>query len=732
MRRSLRRGRRSGCPTATAGGGNLPLELDSFVGREADLGRLAALLARARLVTVTGPGGIGKSRTAARAAAGRAAPDGVWRVDLSGLREPGLVAYAVLEALALTDRMSRPPRQMLREHLAGRRPLLLLDGYEHVVDECACLVGELLRAAPGLRVLAAGRRPLGVEGERVLPLGPLPVREAVALLCERATAAGFPPEAAPGVLDELCGRLDGVPLAVELAAGRLRALSPGQLLGRLDRDAGGLGVLTGGGQGAPARHRALRTTIGWSHELCTLEERLLWARLSVFSGPFELEAAEYVCGGAGLEPGAVLDLLDELIAQSVVAREEYAGAVRYRMLAAVRDYGAGWLDAAGESGRLRRRHRDWYTGLATSGELDWFSPRQAEVAERIEAELPNLRAALDYCLSEPGETHLGHYLAGTLWFYWVGCGRLAEGRHWLERCARLVPEAAVTGAPPGADGPVRGRTQAWLKALWVLGYVAVLQGDTGPALRALGECRSAAERGGHTAAVAYAVHRTGCVALVGDDLPRAERLLRAALRRYREAGELNSNVLMAQVELAMAVAFQGDLPTAAELCRDVRRVCEDHGERWTLAYALFVLAYVAWASGDTAGARRLLGECLAIDHAFHDMLGSVLAIELLALVTVAEGDAEEAALLQGAAGRMWPSVGLPLFGSDSYGAPHRLCARLVRERIGERRYAELLGAGARLPTDAAVERALGAGAGKDLRPAASGARVRRGDGGPQG
>ena len=666
--------------------GNLPLELNAFVGRSAELAGLEGALGTARLVTVTGAGGVGKSRLAARAAVRCAPRDGVWWVELAPVRDPEFVDYAVVEALGLTDHTTRLPRETLLAHLVERQLLLVLDGFEHLVEACAGLVGELLGQLPGLRVLAVGRRPLGVAGERGFPLAPLTEDEAVGLLLSRAAEQG--PAVADGPeLREVCRRLDGIPLAVELAAGRLRALSPGQLLERLDDR---FRLLTGGRRDALPRHRTLRLAIGWSHELCTPQERLLWSRLSVFAGQFELEAVEYVCSGHGLEAEDVLDVLAELLAQSLVAREETPAGVRYRMLDTVRAYGADWLEAAGDAARLRRRHRDWYLGLATWCELDWFSPRQNEVAARVEAELPNLRSALEHCLAEPEAAYLGQYLAGSLWFYWAGCGRLSEGRHWLEQVVQLDS----------------GHERSRLKALWVLGYVAILQGDTVPALAALHECREEAEGAGDATAVAYAEHRTGCLALVTDDMARAESLLRTALDRYREIGELNSNVLMGQVELAMARAFQGDLPDAVRLCEDVRRVCEDHGERWTRTYALYVLAYAAWADGDPTRARTLLTDCLAGAHSFHDLLGSVLAVELLALVTAVQGDAAEAAVLQGAAARMWPSVGLRLFGSAHYNAPHELCEAMAREHLGDERYEECVAEGARLVREAAVSRAL--------------------------
>ncbi|MFD9908555.1 ATP-binding protein [Streptomyces sp. NPDC059063] len=708
MRRSQRPdGRRNDSSPQPRTPGNLPAELTAFVGRTAELAALTDALASARLVTVTGVGGVGKSRLAVRAAAAVRPRDGAWLVELAPVRDPHLVEHALAGALDLTDHTSRSPRQVLLDRLSGRELLLVVDGFEHLVDATASLVRELLLRCPGLRVLAAGRRPLGAESERVFPLAPMPEADAAALFADRA-AACLPGFALDGgdradVL-ELCRRLDGIPLAVELAAGRLRALSPGQLLSRLDDR---FRLLSGTRRDALPRHQTLRTAIGWSHELCTAQERLLWARLSVFSGPFDLEAVEYVCSGEGLHADDVLDVVDELLAQSVLAREESPTGVRYRMLDTVRAYGADWLAATGDAERMRRRHRDWYMGLATWCELDWFSPRQEAVATLVECELPNLRAALEFCLTDPDETHLGQYLAGTLWFCWVGCGRLAEGRHWLDRAVELE----------GTHEDSR------LKALWVLGYVAILQGDTVPALSALQECKDTAELTGSPVAAAYAVHRLGCLALVTDDMPRAERLLRAALDAYRRIGELNSNVLMGQVELAMALAFQGALGDAVELCEEVRQVCEDHGERWALAYALYVLGYAAWTRGEPDLARDLVTRCLDLDHTFHDLLGTVLAVELLALFTVAEGDAAEAAVLQGVASRIWPSVGLALFGSEYFGGPHALCEAKARERLGDERYEACVRSGAELGRDAAVARALGG----HRAPVAEGRQPRRGD-----
>ncbi|MGW6540972.1 ATP-binding protein [Streptomyces sp. NPDC055051] len=667
----------------------LPAELNRFVGRTDEQAELAALLSESRLVTILGVGGVGKTRLALRAAATAQKRYGeeVRLAELAPLRDPELVEHALVEALGLTDHTLRGPREVLLEHLADRRLLLLVDGFEHLVEVCAPLVRDLLAAAPGLTVLATGRRPLRVPGEAVLILAPMDEPDAVALLAERAARAGAPAVPDEAAARELCRRLDGIPLALELAAGRLPLLSVEQLLVRLDDR---FRLLGDGGRGVLPRHRTLRTAIGWSHELCTPEERLLWARLSVFAGPFDLEAVEYVCGGPDLPQEGILDVLGGLLAQSLLAREDTAAGPGYRMLDTVAAYGAEWLAALGDTERMRRRHRDWYMGLATWCELEWFSPRQEEVAARTAAALPNLRAALDVCLELPEDAHLAQHLAGTLWFAWVGCGRLSEGRHWLDRALALESE----------------HEDARLKALWVLGYVAVLQGDPTAAVAALHSCRERARASRNRLAEAYATHRLGCLALLSDDFPRAEVLLGRALDAYAELGELNSNVLMGRVELAMARAFRGDLEGAAMICREVREVCEERGERWSRAYALYVLAFSAWTRGALPEARELLVECLTINHLFRDQVGVVLAVELLALVTVSEGDPVEAAVLQGAALPVWDTVGVQLFGSGSFDGPRALCAGRAVEELGAERYEESFRLGQGLSLDEAVERAV--------------------------
>ncbi len=672
------------------------------------------MLTTSRLVTVVGPGGVGKSRLALRAAAtGTAEPprDGTWVVECSLVRDPELLVHAVAEALRVTDGTARPPVDILITHLRERSLLLVLDGCEHLVDRCAALVGRLLAEAPGLRILATSRQPLGIGGEYLLQVPPLPTEgpepEAVQLFVQRAAAVapGFAlTDANRQAVTALCHRLDGIPLALELAAGRLRVLGVEQITERLnDR----FRVLTGGSRTALPRHQTLRTAIGWSHELCTPAERLLWARISVFAGGFDLDAAEYVCAGDGLRADEVLDLLSELVAKSIVLREEDAPdrdpsrAARYRMLDTLREYGARWLRDAGAEPLLRRRHRDWYLGLATWGEIEWFSARQVQTSDRTHLAQANLRAALDYCLSEPGEEQIAQYLTGTLWYFWVGCGHLGEGRHWLERALAL------------SDEP----TEARAKALWVTGYMATLQGDLGAARPLLEECHRQALETGDDRALAYAVHRQGCAALIGDELPRAVELFEEALWHYEKLGELNSNVVMAMFELGLAMTFQGDTRGGEAWMAKVMDVCEEFGEQWAHAYGLFASAYSEWLLGDLRTARARARKCLRINHTFRDLVGVVLGMEMLALLATepdeegAPGDLAEARLLQGAANGIWRKVGVPLFGSRSFNAAHEVCEARVLDALSEEESAESFRLGTLLDLDAAVERALRGGSG---------------------
>ena len=689
-----------------------------LVGRRPELEALSGLLRTARLVTITGVGGVGKTRLALTAAelGKRRFRDGFRVVPLSPLADGALLAHTVAEAVGLTDQTTRPLPQVLAEHLADRRMLLVLDSCEHLVAGCARLAASLLAAAPGLTIIATSRQALGATGERTLRLAPLPLTAAAKRLATPTTGSGRPVESDavtlfaqraeavhPGFsinadnradVIELCRRLDGLPLAIELAAVHLHNMSPRELLDRLaDRFV----LLDAGRRANPPRHQRLLTTIGWSHELCAGDERLAWARLSVLAGGFDLEAARAVCSDECLPAEAVRAVLARLVDKSILIDDGPPApgrGRRYRMLDTLREYGARWLADLGQTEAVRARMCEYYLRLARRGEQAWLGPDQAGWFTRMSLEHANLRAALEYSLGDTEQdAEAGLDLAGTLWFFWVGAGHLAEGRHYLER------------ALEAENGPGVGAATA--KALWVLGYIAVLQGDLATAISLLIRCRALARVEGDAAAEAYAVHRLGCAALLGDHHSRAAALFTDALGRYAALGELNSNVLMAWIELAMTAAFGGDLERAVDLCEQARALCDEYGERWARSYAIYVLAFAAFKQGERTRAAALARECLRTSHAFHDLIAVVLAIELLALCAATAGSADRAARLQGAAGRIWKTVGVPLFGSAYFGAAHQKCRELAYAVLGEHAYQDAYQDGARLDLDEAVARALG-------------------------
>ncbi|MGW7416184.1 AfsR/SARP family transcriptional regulator [Streptomyces sp. NPDC054863] len=722
--------------------GNLPTELTSFVGREHELDRVRDLLATDRLVTLTGVGGVGKTRLGLRAALNLqpAFRDGVWLVGLAGLSDPGLVPHAVAEALGIHDQTGRAPPASLIRHLRDRQVLLVLDDCEHLLNACAVLVDTLLRAATNLRVVATSRQPLGIDGEQIFPVAPLrvlpdtprtregpvrpesdhegPVRPeedhaeparheadhaeparpeededapAVTLFAHRARAAvpcGFPmsPEI-KATVTRICQRLDGIPLAIELAAGRLRSLSPEQLLARLDDR---FRVLTTARPTALPRHQTLQATVCWSFHLCTDDERLLWARLSTFTDTFDLEAAEAVCAGEDLPTKEVLDLVDGLVDKSVLIRERSEGGIRFRLLETLREYGRKQICDAGLRTALRRRHRDHYLALAEQGESEWFGAGQADWADRLRWEHANFREALGFSFSTPGEGLAGARLAAALYPFWVACGYVEEAQRWLDRALCLARE------------PSRERA----KALWVMSRIAYLRGDITESVARSAECRELAGRLGDDPAMAHGTHMAGAAALLRDEPRHALLLLEEALDRYASLGDMNSMVIMAQTQLAMASVFLGEPDQAVEHCRKARSICAAHDEKWTLAYALYVQAFAEWAGGDRVVAARHARECLRMKRDFRDRLGMAMTVDLLGWIAAADGESHRAAVLLGAAEEEWNTVGVPWFGSAYWRAPHDEGERRAREALGHEAFEAASLQGARLPPGRVVALAL--------------------------
>jgi predicted ATPase len=481
--------------------GRLRGELTEFVGRRWELALVRQELGDARLVTLTGPGGIGKTRLALQAAVGarRAFADGVWLAELAGLRDPALLVPEVARSLGLSDRSGRWAVAALADYLQGKQVLLVLDGCEHLADGCAVLADALLRACPGLRIIATSRHVLGVAGEVTVTVPPMTVPaeadpdgpeellrfEAVRLFTARAAAVlpGFALDAGSGpVVAGVCRALDGIPLAVELAAVRLRSLSLMQILSRLDSR---FELLSGGGPADQPHHRTLQAAMEWSYGLLTEAEQAMWRRVSVFAGSFDLDAAEGVCPGEEIAPEAVLDLIDGLVAKSILSRGQGDGNVRYRLLDTIGEFGLRKLRARGGEGRLRVCHRDWYAALAARQEA--LGPRRARWIASLATEHENLRAALEFSLSHPQEVAAGAELACDLWRYWETHGHLTEGRRILAAVLEKLEQTAE----------VRPRV------LWVAGYLAIVQADFAASRTLLETGLSAARSAGDISAMAH-------------------------------------------------------------------------------------------------------------------------------------------------------------------------------------------------------------------------------------
>ncbi|MBP2327576.1 putative ATPase/DNA-binding NarL/FixJ family response regulator [Kibdelosporangium banguiense] len=692
--------------------GNLPAEVTSFVDRRREISEARRLLSASRLLTLTGAGGVGKTRLALRVAAGvrRAFAHGVWLVELAGLRDRTLVAHTVVQALEIHDDTGREPLGLLVDFLRDRQVLLVVDNCEHLVGECAVLADLVLRGAAGLRILATSRETLRVSGEQVLPVDPLsvgppnasrPARTgpgdagdgAVVLFAERAVAV-VPAFAVTAENQEqvagICRRLDGLPLAIELAAARLRVFSAHQILARLDDR---FGLLTTGPRTVSARHRTLRAVIDWSFQLCSPDEQAVWARASVFAGSFGLPAAEEVCAGEDLPADSIVELLAGLVDKSILIRDNHSTQTRYRFLETLQQYGQNELRQAGQQDRLRRRHADWYLHLAEQGEREWFGRDQAAWLRRLRLEHANLRLALEFHLTRPGQTQAGLRLAAALSFYWGHSAALTEGRQWLDRALALHAE------------PSRHRA----KALCAIGFIASHQGHLQAAVRWLEEAQELARQVGDASILAWATERLGTSAMFSGDLDRAAPLLEQALARYQALGEPdNLGAVLARLALAGTRVLRGDLAGTVELSQEARIICRAHGDRTYLAYALTLLGRAQWAGGNLAEAARSAQEALRLRRSVPDPVALMLSVELVAWIAETAGEHERAAVLLGAAHYITRTFGISgLLHSAAFAVPHRECQARTRQALGTPAFEAAFQRGTELDLDQVIAYTLG-------------------------
>jgi len=687
-----------------------------LVGRQDELRHIGGILADRRLVTIVGPGGVGKTRVALVAAAQAAAsyPDGPWIVELSGLRDAALLPNTVASVLGLPEQDSRSALDSLLEYLRDRRLLLILDTCEHVLDACADLAQAVLREAPGVCVLATSRQPLDMAAEHTFPIGPLPVPEgdrpasgtgsgdAVELFTLRAAAVvpGFEVTADNAAdVTSVCRRLDGIPLAIELAAVQLRALPLPELVSRLDHR---FAVLAGGRPGALPRHQTLRTAIVWSHELCAQAERRLWARLSVFAGSFSLGAAEEVCAETALERPDVVSALIGLVDKSVVLRE----GERYRMLDTLREFGAEQLESSGELASCRARHISRYLAKAQYFGGHFTGEDQMDRYHELRETHANLRAALEYAL-EPGSRSAEPLLAGSaggsgaagpaggpaavatavaqddrwragtdlacsLYGYWQISGLLSEGGYWLSKALDVFTE-------PGHERA---------HALVSRGFLRSFQGD---GLNSLADCEAgtamARELGDDPVAARGYAYLTLTLTFLGrhDEAARAGEKARA---RLRACGDV-SGELMLLAMLGHMYQLAGRPAECIAVCDEgLRMLGPDSREQWMQSYLLFVSGVGLFQlPGREADCDTVLRKALAGKQALGDVIGMGYALDVLGWLQLKLGSPAKTAWLLGAADPLWERGGGERFsGTVIMLGLHEQAVRAARDALGGQRY----------------------------------------------
>ena len=705
----------------------LPADVSGFVGRSGELARLAGLLSCARLVTVAGPGGVGKTRLALRAAANAVPADGSCLVELSGLTDPELLPDTVALRLGLQRAGAASWLEVVLSELRGKKLLLILDTCEHLTAASARFVKTVLRESSDIRILATSRQPLHVPGEEVLRLGPLPVPssdsgvtsdagsgDAVELFAQRAAAAvsGFritEPDL-PDVI-RLCGRLDGIPLAIELAAVRVRALPITELAARIEA---GIEAGTGTRRGSTDRHQTLHAAIEWSYGLCDDAEKAAWRRLSVFAGSFDMAVARDVIAafratGEDLRPEQADEVLSGLVDKSVVLP---AGAGRYRLLDSVREYGAARLADAGEDTECRTRHLTRYLSLTRDFSHRLVADGQQERLGQLRAEYANIRGALEYGLTgdcpktDPDEAaaraRAAAKLAAVLFPYWVMSGSIREGMRWQDKTLDRFRE----------QSPERASALANLSLLGTTVGVAEAAGQASEAIvmaARLGDDRTHAR--GYLA-LHFALTTAGC---------HQEALEAAKQARWRlEALGAEHALRTLDMQLALTYVHARNFDAALEHAQRLLRGLGP-GERWLRgnAHALSALAYYP-QPGRQAECESAVNAALRATQEISNLVGEAYSLEVLAWLAADAGRCQRAAWLLGAAQSLWERTGGRLSGSVVLEGYHQRSAAMAEATLGPAKYAELHTAGAAKPIAQIVTLAIG---GADVLPGLPGPRA---------
>ncbi|RDI13086.1 putative ATPase [Rhodococcus sp. AG1013] len=693
--------------------GNLPAESTSFIGRRRELAEARRLLSASRLVTLTGIGGVGKTRLAVRTAedSRRAFPDGVWFVALGELHDSTLLAETVAATLGLADQPGRSSSRHLIDHLSTTRTLLVLDDCEHVLDAVAELAEALLRTCPELRILGTSREVLGVVGEQVMRVPPLtvpdaqripslealPQYEAVTLFVTRATA-GRPDfaltEANCAAVAGICSRLDGLPLAIELAAVRIRAMSAEQILQRLtDR----YQLLTAGSRVAPTRKQTLRACVDWSYDLCEEREQKLWTWLSVFAGSFELDAAEGICPDE-LVADDFLDAVASLVDKSILVREQVGEVVRLGMAETIRVYGRERLRESGDYAWFLRRHLDWYERLVLRAASDWIGPHQTQWIARLDREQPNLRDCLAFSLTDAvvaSDPDISARIVNAMFLFWSCRGLLTEARHWMGRCL-------TSSDTMQAEERV---VMSYFDSL-----LAGMQGQLDEAAARVTECCSLAEQLGDAESIEIANYANGYLAVFRGDLAAAVEPFRAALTSDPDLGRSwrRTAILLGSLpSLALVSGLLGDEGTAVACHERVLEITTPLGESYFRAYSLWALGVIALRAGELDRAAALTEQALRLIWQIHVQVMTGWCLESLAWIAIRGGNPKGAAVLMGAAETLARTAGSASVTLPYLLGYHDKCAQSTREALGDRAYGVALRTGADMSLGEAVAYALG-------------------------
>lgn len=695
--------------TAAKGLGNLRLQLTSFVGRRREIANVREAMAESRLVTLIGPGGVGKTRLALHIGSmvRQSFEDGVWLVDLAPLNDPGLVPEALISALEIRTTSVQSAVDQLGAHLSERHLLVLLDNCEHVLPGCRLLVEYLLENSPRLCVLATSREHLGVKGERVVPVLPFELPQAdevldetavrrldsLAFLYDRAKASSPDFRITNENISaaaELCVQLDGIPLALELAASRLRSLSVPQLLERVKSR---FAILTSGSPTAPPRQQTLRALIDWSHDRCTMEEKVLWRRMSVFAGSADLDAIEYICSDSNLSQGSILGVVDSLVSKSILIALVTPNNVRYKVLETIRQYALERAQDVGEEATLRRRHGQYYLELSQSSAEQFWSPKQNEWISRLRSEHENIRAALAYFTTPTESIELSALkLVTALRFHWMVGGYLSEGRRWLD----LVLKASTD------HGIERGR------ALCVAAWASLVQGDLAGTHERLKECALLLEElktAGNISEsdfddIETQIQTWSSTLLLFEGNPSAAAsMFEEALARNRAADRTEGTMLVLY-QLSITYALLPDFSKAEDVSAGSIKLSDKVGETYARSVTLWSKGYSAWAQGKPERALEYAYESLGRALFFDDKVVTALNLEVISSALAERTKYEEAAVVRGIALRLWEALesSISSFGPDLAGA-HERSAKRTADALGPRSYREALARGYRMRPD---------------------------------